>query len=160
MRSDYSPEMIGYWLAQWDLLVSLAESPRTSVHHLEFGHDDRHGSCRAAPRARGGRPSDGLTWALVKADLEGAASALEIGSLERRVVYARMQGGGSLGQIAVVCRTRKGTVLEAYKRALGLMAAALGWVDDETGGAVGLASVCSAVMEVRDATGEDRRPGE
>ena len=77
MRSDYSPEMIGYWLAQWDLLVSLAESPRTSVHHLEFGHDDRHGSCRAAPRARGGRPSDGLTWALVKADLEGAASALE-----------------------------------------------------------------------------------
>lgn len=123
----YSPEFVGRWLRDWDLLVSLAESPRTSVHHLRLGHDHRDGACGVGPRIGGGRASDGLDWALVKADLEAAAARLGAGSLERRVVLARMGGGGTLGEIAVILRTRKGTVLEAYRAAVGGMAALLGW---------------------------------
>lgn len=129
----YSPECVDGWLRDWDLLVSLAESPRTSAHHLRPGHAKHEGPCVAGPRSRGSRASDGLDWALVKADLEGAAGRLEGGSLGRRVVLARMGGGGTLGQIAVILRTRKATVLAAYDAAVGEMAGLLGW---EPGGDV------------------------
>lgn len=129
--ADYTPGDIGRWLSEWDLLVSLAESPRTSVHHLRLGHDDHQGPCNTGPRIGGGKPSDGLQWALVKADLEAAASALPIGSLERQVVYARMNAGGSLSHAATILRKRKADVLEAYGRAKVMMAEHLGWVDDE-----------------------------
>lgn len=127
----YSPEFVARWLRDWDLLVSLAESPRTSVHHLRLGHADHDGPCSLGPRIRGGRAADGLDWALVKADLEGAAARLTPGSLERRVALARMGGGGTLSEISVILRTRKAVVLEAYRAAVGGMAALLGWVPDE-----------------------------
>jgi len=44
-----------------------------------------------------------------------------------------MGGGGTLGQIAVILRTRKATVLAAYDAAVGEMAGLLGW---EPGGDV------------------------
>lgn len=127
---DYSPEIVDRWLRQWDLLESLAESPRTSVHMLRFNHAEHQGPCSTGPRIGGGRPSDGLAWAIVKADIEAAAKALPIESLERQVVLARIAGAGPLGHIATILRYRKATVCEAYQRAIVMMAEQLGWVDD------------------------------
>ena len=127
---DCSPEIVDRWLRQWELLTSLAESPRTSGHHLRFDHAGRHGSCSEGPRIPGGRPNDGLSWVMVQADLESAAARLPIGSLERQVVYAWINHGGSLGHVATICRTRKATAIEAHQRAIVLMAELLGWVDD------------------------------
>lgn len=135
-RPDYSPEIVDRWLRQWDLLTSLAESPRTSAHMLRFDHANHAGPCTTGPRIPGGRPSDGLAWALVKADLEVAAKALPITSLERQVVLARIGGAGPLSHLATILRTRKADVCEAYQRAIVMMAEQLGWVDDEQAQAV------------------------
>lgn len=129
-QSDYSPEIVDRWLRQWDLLNSLAESPRTSVHMLRFDHAEHQGPCNTGPRIHGGRPSDGLAWAIVKADIEGAARQLEAGSLERQVVLARIGGAGPLGHVATILRTRKADVCQAYQRATVLMAERLGWIAD------------------------------
>lgn len=128
--AEYSPEIVERWLGQWDLLTSLAESPRTSVHMLRFNHAKHDGPCNQGPRIPGGRPSDGLAWAIVKADLEAAAKALPVTSLERQVVLARIGGAGPLGHIATILRTRKADVCDAYRRAIVMMAEGLGWVPE------------------------------
>lgn len=127
---DYCPHQVERWLCEWDLLVSLAESPKTSSHHLRPGHNSQAEAgrpCLPSPRAPGGAVVDPLSWADILADLAGGVERLPVGSLERRVAFSRIAEAGTLGQVATILRTRKGVVLEAFHAAAAMVAVALGY---------------------------------
>lgn len=126
----YSPELIDRWLRQWPLLCSLAETPATSRHHLDSEHR-KDGPCLDSVRSgSGGRGPDALSWADVRADLDRAYSQLAIGSIERQVVWQRMQEPGRLSVIASRMGARYSVVLESYHSAVARMSATLGYVPE------------------------------
>jgi hypothetical protein len=129
-HGDYCPHTVECWLTDWYLLVSLAESPSTSSHHLHPGHAGKTGPCLPEPRNPGGGMSDPLRWADILADLGGAMAALPVGSLERQAAYARAKSGGTMRQIATMLRTRGVVVAEAYHAAALAMAVHLGYDPD------------------------------
>lgn len=122
----YCIEAVDKWLRQWELLEALAESPRTSVHHLNFDHAGHSGPCSDGPRGRGGRRSDGLAFADLRADLASAVARLPAGSLGRQVVEERIRAGGSLKAVARRLGRRCADVAEAYHAAIAVMSEALG----------------------------------
>lgn len=122
----YTADRLDGWLRDWPLLVSLAETPRSSTHHLRPGHADHDGPCLDSPRSgRGGGLPRGGCWADVVADIEVAILQLRPYGLQWGVVDLRRRTGASLGEIARGMRVRKAVVCEAYRAALEAMAAHL-----------------------------------
>ena len=123
----YSPELIDRWLRQWPLLCSLAETPVTSRHHLDSDHH-KSGPCLDSVRTgSGGRIPDTLSLADVRADVQMAYAQLQIGSIERRVIWERMHRPASLDNIARRLGSRATVVRESYHSAVARMSAALGY---------------------------------
>lgn len=124
----YSPELIDRWLRQWPLLCLLAETPATSRHHLDSDHH-KSGPCLDSVRTgSGGRIPDRLSWADVRADIQHAYAQLQIGSLERRVIWERMTQPANMDTIARRIGCRYGVALESYRAATVKMSATLGYV--------------------------------
>jgi len=146
---DYSPSRLDYWIRSWPLLESLAESPRTSRHHLQFDHANQPGPCMPAPKLRGsgkGFHGDSLDYADVRADIERAISLLPAYSLESLVVCRRLtlverghEADHSLAAVAKSLGRRYDDVRGAYTAALRLMAEALGWSEAQPAAAPALA---------------------
>lgn len=126
----YSPDRIDRWIREWDLLESLAETPRTSRHYLTWEHRARQGPCAEDPRfeQRGPRyHADPMSHADIKADIERAWTALRgRWSREYLVVEWRMKGR-TLREIDETYRLRHGSAGAIYRDALERMAETLGW---------------------------------
>ena len=125
----YTPQRIAYWLRNWPLLESLAETPHSSAHHLHHGDDDDRRPCMPAPHvSRTGYAPDPLRYCDVLADLAGAIARLPNGDLAWAVLGAlRASPGASLGEIANALRRRKDDVCRAKREAVASMARGLGW---------------------------------
>lgn len=108
----YSPAVLGRWIAGWPRLLALAEGVGSGSVIVGLSG------------AGGGGGEGGRHWAEVVADIESAWIRLPAGSLERRVIAGEM-GGQTLSGIAVICRTRKATILAAHHHALAIMARTL-----------------------------------
>lgn len=129
---EYTPDLVDYWLRNWPLLESLAETPASSAHLLspECRHSDR--ACS------NGRPvgikdirqhGDPMAYGDVKADLEQAAQQLPAYSLEGQVISRRIASGDWVDRIAKQLRRDVVPVREAYRAGCKLMAMSLGWED-------------------------------
>lgn len=152
---DYSPHLIDYYLRNWLLVESLAETPSSSFHLLspECRHSDK--ACS------NGRPvgiksvrnhSDPFLYVDLLADLHGAASALPPYSMESQVVSrliaGRLSKGASLEgalsdrihQIRGELAKRYGDVWDAYHSACRMMACSLGWVEQAQPKGAGVAA--------------------
>ena len=130
MSDDYySPELIDRWLRQWPLLCSLAETPAASRHHLDSDHH-KSGPCLDSVRSgSGGRVPDTLSWADVRADIQRAYAQLQVGSLERRVIWERMSQPAHMDVIARRIGARYSVVLDSYRGAIVKMSLTLGYVE-------------------------------
>ena len=127
----YTVERIDHWLRNWPLLVSLAETPRSSRHYLTMEHRLRRGPCPEEQRVgqAGGYHGDPLQYADILADIEQAWVHLKGGqrwSAEFAVVEYTMQRR-SWSELAAAWRVGKEVVAAAYERALVMMAEYLGW---------------------------------
>lgn len=129
---DYTPAMVDYWVRNFELLSSLAESPSTSAHLLSS-------ECRQSDHAcANGKPvgikatrshGDPTRYIDVLADIQAAAQQLPPFSLESQVVASRIRTGGKLSIIARLCSVRYDDALSAYRRGVKAMAMTLGWVE-------------------------------
>lgn len=128
----YSPQVIDRWLREWDLLISLSETPATSAHLLSS--QCRHSEVGCSSGKPVGIKStrnvgDPVRYVDLLADIRGAAKLLPAHSLESQVVAKRISTGAWIDQIAAMLNMRADRVRSAYRSACKLMAQSLGWVD-------------------------------
>ena len=123
----YTPDRLDWWLRNWDLLDSLAESPVSSRHHLQTDHAHKDGPCIDPPKVGKvgkGQHADPLKYADVQADIERAHAGLAMWSLPWNVVDHRKRGH-NLDAIAKALRIRYHDVTTGYRDALKTMSAFL-----------------------------------
>lgn len=147
--SEYDPATIDRWLKEWDLLLSLAETPASSRHLLDSHCRHSNRPCGStAPvgiRDARGRGSDPHRWSDVVADIERAHARLRPHSLAWTIIDYRMRRAGlkrwrdpatharmqepsqQLDAIALSMGQRAATIRRAYQDALKEMARSLGW---------------------------------
>lgn len=129
---DYTPDLVDFWLRNWPMLESLAETPSSSAHLLspECRHSDK--ACS------NGRPvgikdvrnhGDPMRYVDLLADLRGAAEQLPPYSLESQVVARRMAESVPMIEIRARLGVDHNRLWAAYRAALKTMARSLGWVE-------------------------------
>lgn len=132
---DYSPEIVSFWVRNFELLQSLAETPRASTHLLSP-------ECKQSAHAcSDGRPvgikstrshhADTHFYSDVLADIQQAAGALPAYSLESQVVARRMAECLPMIEIRARLGVDHNRLWAAYRAATKMMARSLGWVDAE-----------------------------
>jgi hypothetical protein len=124
----YTEARIRYWLRNWLLLESLAETPSTSTHHFGHGEDDERPCERAHGLSRNkGEHADPMRYADILADLRAAADQLPPYSLESAVV-GQLIGHGPLSMRELRARMGRdmNAVVGAYRQAVAMMARSLG----------------------------------
>lgn len=127
---EYDPQTVDYWLRNYELLGSLAETPQSSAHLLST-------ECKGSDHAcSDGRPvgikstrshGDPTRYIDLLADIRGAAELLPAHSLESQVVARRISTGAWIDQIAKQLHTDQHRVRSAYRAACKMMAQSLGW---------------------------------
>lgn len=132
--SYYSPDQVGFWVRNWALLESLAETPSSSRHLLT--PECRNGEATSCSshrpvgiRSVRGLHGDPLRYADIMGDLRAALHQLPFRGLGYRAVAERMQGGRPMDELAQALGARYVDVLRAYKAAIASMAKWLGWVE-------------------------------
>ena len=134
MDYSYSPDDVSFWLRNWEMLESLAENPRASVHLLspECKHSD-HACSDGRPvgiKSTRAARSDPHTYSDLKSDLEQAVLALPPHSLESQVVAKRISSGRPMIEIRAMLGCDYNRLWAAYRSACKLMALSLGWEED------------------------------
>lgn len=125
----YTEARIRYWLANWPLALSLAESWATSAHHLNHEREEdesRTRGCQPAPG--GGRHNkrshfDQLRGADVVADIERAHARLRYGSLEWTLIDYQMRFGPlGMQELRSMIGRDMNAITESYRSAVKQMA--------------------------------------
>lgn len=114
----YTEARIRFWLKNWTLLETLAESMSTSAHHLDHEEgDDR--PCMPSPGRVQMSRGDPLAYADVLADLRRAHASLRYQSLEWTVVDYQIRFG-PLGKeaLAKMVKRRRDDVTRAFDLAV------------------------------------------
>lgn len=139
---EYTPDQVDWFLKNWLLVESLAESPSTSVHLLspECRHSDKAcGSGKPVGIKSTRSHGDPVRYCDVKADLEQSAQLLPPYSLESRVVARRISTGARMPEIRAQLGCNYTAMWQAYRSACRMMAKSLGWKPDEKSKAEGSA---------------------
>lgn len=128
----FTPDRVKFWLKNWEMLRSLAETPRSSVHLVspECRHAE-HGCAGQNPvgiRSVKGLKGDPYRYSDILADLNQAADFLPPHSLESQVVARLMSGNAkNLDEVCEQIEARDSRVYGAFRCACTMMARTLGW---------------------------------
>lgn len=118
----YTPARVKFWLRNWPLLESLAESMSTSVHHLDHTEGDDRPCMPSPSRVQHGR-GDAMAYVDVLADLRRAHASLRYLSLEWTVVdYQQRFGPLGMRELREMLHRDQHAVTDAYRAAVAEMA--------------------------------------